>query len=245
MDICVISLRNSSHRRASIAAQFADRGITYRFFDALTPTMAPAYVEGYDEAEFVLNCGRTATDGEIACYASHMEMWRECAAAGRPFLILEDDARLTRSFCAGLSIVNRWIRECGVIRVALPLPKQSTTVTCHDGFALHYCQRVPLQSLGYALSPQAAKLLVREGRTIEEPIDKFMQRFWRHGQRIYALLPAIVEHSLLAGTSDIGDRVRHDYDLATRLRRLVRKSGNALARTYSNAVFAPRPSDLM
>ena len=51
------------------------------------------------------------------------------------------------------------------------------------------------------------------------------------------MLPAIVEHSLLASFSDIGERIRHDYGMATRMRRLVRKSGNAVARAYSNATF--------
>ncbi len=239
MDIRVISLKNSSLRRASIATQFAALNMAYEFFDAVTPLGAPAYIGGYDESEFLLNCGRVATDAEIACYASHLELWRQCAAAKRPYLILEDDARLTRSFCDGLPVLNRWVAERGLVRVALPLPRQSARVARQDSFALHYCRRVPLQALGYALSPGAARRLACAGATIEEPVDKFLQRFWRHGQRVYALLPAIVEHSLLADISEIGERIRDDYDVPTRLRRLIRKSGNAVARACSNATFIP------
>lgn len=239
MDVRVISLESSSLRRASIATQFAAFDMAYEFFDAVTPRGAPAHVDGYDESEFLLNCGRVATDAEVACYASHLELWRQCAAADRPYLILEDDARLTRSFRDGLPALERWVFECGLVRAALPLPRQSAPVARRDSFALHYCRRVPLQALGYAVSPEAARRLARAGGTIEEPVDKFLQRFWRHGQRVYALLPAIVEHSSLADISDIGERVRHDYDVAIRLRRLIRKSGNAVARACSNATFTP------
>ena len=238
MKINVISLRDSKRRRASIARQFVTTAIDYEFFDALTPGTAALHIEGYDESEFALNCGRGATDGEIACYASHLALWRQCAASSRPFLILEDDARLTRSFAAGLHVLMQQINKRGLIRAALPLPKQSTMIDRQSEFAIHYCRRVPLQALGYAISPTAAARLVTAGATIEEPVDKFMQRFWRHGQRIYSIFPAIVEHSLLAEESDIGDRVRDDYDITIRVRRLVRKSANSLARTRSNMAFS-------
>ncbi len=238
MDIRIISLRESARRRASIASQFEMLPLDYGFFDAVTPRNSCGFVDGYDEAEFVLNCGRVATDGEVACYASHLELWRQCANANRPFLILEDDARLSRSFCDGLAVLEKYIVAFGLIRAALPLPRQSIPVAHHGNFTIHYCQRVPLQALGYALSPETAARLVRAGGTIEEPVDKFLQRFWRHGERVFSLLPAIVEHSPLAEISDIGDRFRDDYDVTTRLRRLLRKSANSLARTYANAVFS-------
>jgi len=238
MKIKVISLLDSRHRRASITRQFAASVIEYEFFDALTPGSAPLHIDGYDESEFVLNCGRGATDGEIACYASHLALWRQCAASSQPFLILEDDARLTRSFATGLHVLMQRINDLGLIRAALPLPKQTTMIDCKSEFAIHYCRRVPLQALGYAISPAAAARLVTAGATIEEPVDKFIQRFWRHGQRVYSILPAIVEHSLLAEESDIGHRVRDRYDLITRIRRLARKSANSLARAHSNRMFS-------
>ncbi len=213
------------------------QGIAYEFFDAITPARAPSLVAGYDESEFVLNCGRGATDREIACYASHLQLWRQCAASGQPLLILEDDAQLSRSFRPGLRVIAQHITRYGVIRAALPLPKYSNHIVSQGAFALRYCRRVPLQALGYALSPVAAAQLARAGATIEEPLDKFLQRFWRHGLRIYALFPAIVEHSRLARVSDIGDRSRARYDVSTRLRRVVRKSANSLSRAYSNLAF--------
>ena len=137
MDIQVISLRDSSLRRANIATQFAAADVQYEFFDAMTPRHAPAHVDGYNESEFLLNCGRGATDAEIACYASHLELWRRCATGNRPYLILEDDARLTRSFCDGLKVLDHWVVEFGLVRAALPLPRHSARVVRHDGFALH------------------------------------------------------------------------------------------------------------
>jgi len=237
MKIKVISLASSAHRRASIRRQFARLETPFEFFDAITPSEALDHVHGYNESEFLLNCGRPATDAEIACYASHLALWRMSAEEGEPYLILEDDARLDESFLAGLTIAASQIRKLGFIRVSLPAVETSLTLNQLGPFKIKYCRRVPLLALGYGVSPEAAARLAQAAPTVEEPVDKFIQRFWRHGQPVFALTPPFVHLTSLAYESDIGNRTRPKYGLCTWLQRVARKSRNSIFRALYNVGF--------
>lgn len=43
------------------------------------------------------------TPGAVGCYLSHVEVWKECANSGVPFLVMEDDYGMSRTFWADLS----------------------------------------------------------------------------------------------------------------------------------------------
>jgi glycosyl transferase, family 25 len=240
MKIKVISLATSSHRRASIRNQFARLDTPFEFFDAITPTEAMNHVHGYDENEFLLNCGRPATDAEIACYASHLALWRMSAEENQPFLILEDDARLGESFLAGLLVAASRIRKLGFIRVSLPTAETCLTLDQLGPFNIQYCRRVPLLALGYGVSPEAAARLAHAAPIVEEPVDKFIQRFWRHGQPVFAVMPPFVHLTPLAYESDIGIRMRPRYRPSTWLMRAARKSRNSISRAIYNFGFLNR-----
>ena len=234
MKIRVISLTSSAERRDSIRKQLGKLDTPFEFSDAISPHDALRHIHHYDEREFLLNCGRAATATEIACYASHLALWERCAAGDDPFLILEDDAELDSAFLAGLLVVASQIQKRGLIRVSLPEADNSPRIDDHGRFKLHYCRRVPLLALGYAVSPGGAARLARAGRIVEEPVDKYMQRFWRHRQPVYAMHPPIVRLSHLSRASDIGERRRPRYTIASWIRRAARKVENSIARTRFN-----------
>lgn len=240
MKIQVISLESAVERRRSIEQQFTKIDTSFEFFDAICPRNSLQHIDGYAEQEFMLNCGRGATDAEIACYASHLALWRRCASGDEPFLILEDDARLDASFVSGLHVASCNIRALGFVRVSLPKLKTSTVIDQMGPFAIHYCRRVPLLALGYALSPRVAKRLAARGGIVEEPIDKFLQRFWRHKEPVFALTPPFVGLSDLATASNIGERHRPRPDASLWLRRAVRKTQNSVLRTLFNARYLAR-----
>ena len=238
MKIKVISLERSVDRRTSIQRQFDRLGVAFDFFDAITPARAHNYIHHYDEQEFFLNCGRIATDTEIACYASHLTLWRQCADEGHPFLVLEDDAKLDETFVAGMPVVASEIADLGFIRVSLPAAGTKPVINRHGSFRIRYCSRVPLNALGYALSPRTAANLADTAAIVEEPIDKFLQRFWRHGQPVYAVNPPLVHLSRHADESVIGTRVRPKYGFSGRVSRALRKMQNSISRTAFNVSFA-------
>jgi len=237
MKIKVISLTSSTARRRSIRRQFERLETPFEFFDAVTPGDALKYVHRYDEDEFFLNSGRPATETEIACYASHLALWRQCADERHPYLILEDDAKLGDSFLTGLFVAASQIYRLGFIRVSLPNIGTALAIDRLGPFDIQYCRRVPLLALGYAVSPQAAGRLADAAATVEEPVDKFMQRFWRHGQPVFAVTPPFVRLAPVADESDIGSRKRPRNDLSTWMKRATRKAQNSILRTAYNFRF--------
>lgn len=237
MRIKVISLKAAEDRRRNIEQQFRRVDTQFDFFTAVSPRTAAVHVDGYDEHEFIANCGRAATDSEIACYASHLALWRACAAGNESFLILEDDAHLDALFVTGMLVTACKVRQLGFIRVSLPHLKSSTLVDRLGPFDIRYCRRAPLLALGYAISPAVARQLVVRGAIVEEPVDKYLQRFWRHEQPVYALNPPVVRLSPLAKHSNIGARQRFKPGARLWVRRAVRKTQNSVLRTLFNVRY--------
>lgn len=242
MKINVISLQSAVHRRQSISQQFDHLDTAFDFFDAVQPPRSRDHIEGYNEREFMLNCGRAATDTEIACYASHLALWQQCSDEGTPYLILEDDAQLDESFLTGLFVTTSQIQKLGFIRVSLPELKRSTMMQRLGPFDIHYCQRAPLLALGYALSPRVAGQLVEAGKVVEEPVDKFLQRFWRFRQPVFAVVPPFIALSEHADDSNIGPREMPGLDAGTWIRRAGRKLQNSVSRALYNAEFLSEPN---
>jgi glycosyl transferase family 25 len=240
MKVVVISLRGSERRRANIHKQLGDVGLPFEFFNAVNGHDALEHVHHYDDAEFIRNCGRSATANEIGCYASHLALWKRCAEGDEPLLILEDDSRLDPGFVHGFGLVERRISRLGLVRVCGPYPDWSDCIEQSGPFDIRRCRRVPLLALAYALTPQAAARLATAGSIVDEPVDKFMQRFWRHKQEVVALHPPIVHASTLE--SDIGRRTRPHYTLRMWLVRLRRKCSNSLLREIYNLQMRARGS---
>ena len=237
MKIKVISLKTAAERRQNIERQFGLIDTDFDFFDSVQPSQSLDHIKGYDEQEFIVNCGRAAMNTEIACYASHLALWRQCVDEGRPYLILGDDVRLDKSFLTGLLVTATKIQKLGFIRVSLPDLKTSTLVDTLGPFDFHYCRRAPLLAPGYALAPEAARHLVAKGSVVEEPVDKFLQRFWRFQQPVFAVVPPFVRLSDYADDSNICTRQRPDIDARTWLRRAARKTQNAVSRAVYNATI--------
>ncbi len=240
MKCIVISLPGSTRRRDSVRTQFADAECEFQFFDAIDGAKAPHHIHHYDDAEFVRNCGRSATANEIGCYASHLALWRQCAQGDEALVILEDDSQLNRCFIDGIRIVEQRISRWGFIRIAGPAIRRSSSVEIVGAFDIRRCQQVPLLALGYAISPRAAARLARIGAVVQEPVDKFMQRFWLHKQPIQALRPYIVTAAPVSEDSEIGNRTRPGYGFYRWSQRLLRKTENSIRRELFNATYFRR-----
>ena len=234
MKVVVISLRSSKRRRETVSRQLRAIGVPFQFFDAVDGRGARAHIHHFDGSEFFLNTGRAAAANEIACYASHLAVWRQSIDENEPIVVLEDDVRLGMAFRRGLREIDAAISQHGFIRLCIPFPRRSRPAGRLDSFQLRYCSKVPLSAMAYAISPAAAQQMVDAAVIVEEPIDKFIQRFWRHGQEIYALQPAIVYPHSVGAISDIGERIRHPCDLRSWLARAARNLSNTALRHRHN-----------
>lgn len=102
MEALVINLARSTDRMAFQRRQLAALGLAHERLEAVTAEDAArrrpeSYWQGWE---------RPLRPAERACLMSHVAAWERIAASGRPTLVLEDDAVLSRRVPALLSALE-------------------------------------------------------------------------------------------------------------------------------------------
>ena len=241
MKIFVISLRSAEVRRARASEQMAVRGVAFEFFDAVEGgDGASAWSREIDHRRFQLNTRRhDPTPGEIGCYASHLSLWEWTVSHDQPVVILEDDFQLEPGFAERIDELEPLVNEFGFIRLqSMRGPRAllkrfrpaAREVLRRDGLAVHYLSDPPLYALAYAISPAAARKLIRASATLFAPVDKFLQHTWVHETPIYALSPALVSMSPQAEHSTIGGRTDKSVNPRVLLGRAAHKCAGEFRR---------------
>jgi glycosyl transferase family 25 len=159
MRIVLISMKSQTTRIAFQDQQFDRLGLTYERFEAITPETLPAEYQAIDRRGWE----RTVTVPEMACLASHREVWKTVAAGSEPVLILEDDAVLADTVPAVLSDLES---RSGIEHVTLEvrarkklISKEPLTEIAGIGFHRLYLDRSG--AAAYVLWPAGAQRLLR------------------------------------------------------------------------------------
>ncbi len=233
--IIVISLTTATDRRASVAAQLGKLQLDFEFMNAIDKkTLSARERDRVVSKEYVLNTGRQATDGEIACFASHRKAWGLCVASGAPMVIMEDDFTLTDNFPAAVKVAGEYAEACGFIRFQSETrAKKRKLVDAADHGIWRYT-KAPHSLAGYLLAPHAAAQLIDSSEQFLGPADVFTKMFWQHRQVMYGVAPYSVWDSEFSAASDIGARPKADKGLITRLRRPLRKMSHWCQRVAAN-----------
>ena len=92
MDILVINLQSATERMTFMAAQLQRLGLAYERLDAISASDSAAQ----SRAPYWERWERPLKATEKACLLSHIAAWERIIATGRPTLVLEDDAMLSR-----------------------------------------------------------------------------------------------------------------------------------------------------
>lgn len=224
MKVFVISLVRCDLRRAHVDNQMRMQNVPYQFFDAIDGKAGyRTSFEGYDRTQFILRTGRDARPGEVGCFASHRELWKDCAASNEPFAILEDDLELSPHFSSALEVSGRLISRFGFIRLQVESQAKSLKLVDVDQFSLHFYTKVPHGAAGYCISPDVAKIFLEATSTLAMPVDVFIKYVWEHKQPIFGLLPYTVGPSWMASHSTIGSRPKWKKSLPERSARFAAK----------------------
>ncbi|PAF51551.1 glycosyltransferase family 25 protein [Helicobacter sp. 13S00477-4] len=131
---------------------------------------------------------RDATDGEIACYASHFSLWCECVKLDEPIVILEDDVELLDCFLEGFCRIKESSYEY-VRLMALDEPKKPFTMI-EKNFATTYDDIAGAQ--GYYLTPNAAKKFIDGSKYWILAVDNFMDKIYMHGVKTVLHIPYLI-----------------------------------------------------
>ena len=107
------------------------------------------------------------TNGEVGCYLSHYNMWIKCIEINEPIIILEDDAILSDRFSTE---EVKDIFEKGYNFLYLGYREMGESSKIDDNFVV---PDYPYWTVGYALTPEAAQILIENRKNII-PVDEYL-----------------------------------------------------------------------
>ena len=241
MRVHVINLETSVERRARLRQRLAALGVEHEFVRAVDGRTGVTAFESCDVRQYQLNTGRTPSDGEIGCYASHLRLWQHCVATNEPFVVMEDDAEPQPQFAAALEVARGLIARYGFLRFEYDGPGQparTRPVETVGAFTAHYFVKYPYGAMCYALSPPVARAFIASSRELRAPVDQFIKRCWEHGQPLYGLLPYSVREGPLAAASTIRARTKEALPPGLRARRMLHKISTRFQRIVFNLLHS-------
>ena len=235
MKLYVISLKESQDRRQKADTQLKAANVEYEFFDAVrVHNGIEGYFEDYDEEQYLINCGRLATDGEIGCYASHLLLWKKCIELNEPIVIMEDDFCIDDSFLSVIHEVEKLIKDYGYIRLQTEFRGKKIKVKDVGDFTLFYYTKMPHSLMCYAVSPKTAQLLVKSSNRLIAPVDVVIKKIWDHQIPMFGLAPYPVRDCENDNSTTIDGRVSANKSLAIKIKRFLTKAGWIVKRLKYN-----------
>jgi glycosyl transferase family 25 len=184
----------ADERRKKFAADAADAGLAWEFFDAHTGIDRAL---SYDPAAAEALNGRTLLPGELGCYSSHAALWQRLIAddAVDQYIVLEDDVVV--DWTALRLLHSRRIAEDGhdYIRLFHKHPSRRLLRRRNylkRGLFLLELLDMAFGTQGYVLNKAAAARFLKSGRQVIRPVDDHMDRYWDHGVPNLALYPALL-----------------------------------------------------
>lgn len=232
--VVVLTLPNASDRQARIKKLLDDAGIEFEFFWGVDGRKDnDPCLDMYDEGKRLRKKGNPMTPGQLGCFASHYNIWLSCLADGKPYLVLEDDAVFDQekmhSFLKCIPDLPPHV-EC--LRLFENKTRNHKEYVVGDVgiFKILRYTKGPMSTMGYYLTPQAAKKFVAAAKPIFLSVDIYMDRYWSNNVACLGLAPAIVSHdyafdSMIGYEKKAGDRrmltrlLREVFTLSERLRR--------------------------
>lgn len=191
----VISLTNAHSRRAHIEQEFGKQGISFSFFDAITPDNMEETAKslGIDISQSPL------TRGEIACALSHITVWNLAKQKNLDYIcIFEDDIYLGKNANLLLNI-NYLPENTHILKLETyqndRLPKFFKTEKTILGRKLFRLTHRHVGMAGYILTKKGIDFLTEHIKIeiLEVPIDDYIFERYLTNNKYHALqiTPAI------------------------------------------------------
>lgn len=187
----LISLPRATERRAKMDEQLERLPFSYSVFAGVDGKAREAeLLETTDVDAFERNMGRKILIGEIGCYNSHLGVWRQFLATGKPVaLVMEDDVVFHDDFVEAVDLAleaeAQWdFLKLNCIRAKLPVSQGkigSYTLNAYVG---------PATGFGaYLIKRETAEKLLSKCIPVTRAIDHEINLFFLHDFRLFGLEP--------------------------------------------------------
>lgn len=160
---------------------------------------------------------------EIGVFQSHRFCWQRVVDENWDYaLIVEDDLKVdTDRLSDALELVDAYGHSDMYIRLPVKQRETPSTILTQNGDMKFILPRViGLQCICQVVGKGAARQLLTSTRTIDRPVDTFLQMHWATGQPVHSILPngnAEVAHEI--GGSTIQTKTRASRKLTREIKR--------------------------
>ncbi|WP_066566366.1 glycosyltransferase family 25 protein [Snodgrassella sp. CFCC 13594] len=184
----IINLDRSKERLAFQCQQLAALGVNMQRL----PAVNADDLSVHDYEALANGWERKMRPAEVACFLSHQAAWQKVADDGHPYLILEDDALLSRQLPQLLQALSENIWQADYVTLEARnrkklLGKQSFDLI--DGNRLYRLYQDRSGAAAYVLYPQGArKLLIKTAQEEAALADAFLCRAYE--LNAYQIYPA-------------------------------------------------------
>lgn len=192
--IYILSLPSATERREKIAQRFDALKLSYKIVDATGINGIRKEIRSYPLRDRMgLLRGLPLSFHEIACFLSHVKLWKELShMESEHCVILEDDAEISDDFVSIMNSLPHLDRDFDVVRLSgRTFPKNIYQVLCSIGHDRSLCYMPkPLSDTVCSLySRQALQRLVEHCKVIDKPIDTKWEEWWKTGLRMRCVYP--------------------------------------------------------
>lgn len=198
LKIVVLTLHKSKDRQARIKCLLDDATIPFEFFwgvdgrEDFDPSL-----KMYDEQKRLKAKGQAMSPGQLGCFASHYNIWMSCVRENRNYVVIEDDVLLDKqrfsAFLQSLKSLPERIECLRLFENKTRNHKRYFIAKFGDFEILRYTKG-PMSTMGYFLTPAAAKKFISSADPIFLPVDIYMDRYWVNGVVCLGVEPPFITH---------------------------------------------------
>lgn len=196
--VVVLTLRQATDRQARIKKLLDEAGIEFEFAWGVDGRKEKdPLLDIYDEPKRIRLKGSPLSQGQLGCFAGHSNIWRNCAKENRKYVILEDDVVFDP---AGLLSFLQTVPSLPSHFECVRLFKNKTRnhkeyeVAEVGPFKILRYTKGPMSSMGYYLTPEAARKYLASIEPVFLPVDIYMDRYWVNDVVCLGLSPDFVSH---------------------------------------------------
>lgn len=220
MRVFVVSLERSPDRRAEVTAALDRAGIEFEFFDAIDGSESGfLHSDRADPQVTRMRKGWALTNGQLACFASHLCLWHKCIDLGEPVVVLEDDVEPGAGAKRAMALAFEHADRYGFIKLAsLRDVRFRPSISLDDRHWIGRYRRNTCGTQAYIVSPGAAGAFAEHAGRFLEPVDDYMEKPWLHGVKTYSVRPSLFSHLPVETVMAEARRIKHRRSSLERLR---------------------------
>lgn len=190
----VIGLDRHKGRLIDFTNEVQKHGVAFERISAIdAKSLSDADINQARAAMYPPRIKRKMSDAEVACFLSHMKVWKGiCKGDAHIAMICEDDARFDSKIVDLMDALSDCEPHWDILR--LYSHRRETPITTEaliEGVEAHVVEKITMSTVAYIITKPAAQHLLNVAAPISLPIDGYLKQWWVHGLCSKQVWPSI------------------------------------------------------